>query len=177
MTDGLPDSPSNVNESVKAEWKEETTPFERVRTVMKRTYEPESADEVAERALTTPTTARKHLKQLAESGFVEETSVPEREATLYRRSTESLILEQARDILDEVDMDTLVSRINEMQREISNYRAEFDAESPEDLVLAETEIDQDALRSWQTTRRNLDIAKAALALGNAESTIELAQTG
>lgn len=158
----------DVNERVRAEWKDDTTPFERVLTVMKRTYEAQSADEIAVRALTTPTTARKHLQQLADSGFVEITSSPDRDATLYRRSNESLILERARDIIDEMDTDTVVDRIGEMQSDINRYREEYGVESPEDAAIRGADVDHETLRDWQTTRRNLGITRAALALIEAE---------
>jgi Fe2+ or Zn2+ uptake regulation protein len=173
MTDT--DPPDDVNEVVTAEWKEETTPFERVRSVIRRTYTPQSADEVADRAQTTPTTARKHLQQLTESGFVETVSKPERTATLYKRSNESLVLEQAHDILREIDTDELVMRITEMQDEIQAYRDELGVDSPEDAALQDVDHDGETLRDWQTTRRNLGIAKAALALSQAEETMELTQ--
>ena len=162
----------DVNERVEAEWTEETTPFERVRTVARRTYDPESAAEIAERARTTPTTARKHLRQLAESGFVEGVAVPDRDGTLYRRATESVVLEQARDVLDEVGRDDLVRRISEMRSAIDGYREEFGADSPEDAALEDADVDPQTLRDWQTTRRNLDVAKVALALAEAEETVQ-----
>lgn len=166
----VPREDGDVNEQVVAEWVEETTPFERVRTVMKRTYEPQSAPEIAERARTTPTTARTHLRQLAESGFVDEVPAGG-ETTLYERSTESLVLEQAHDILAEVGTDDLMTRIGEMRDEIRAYREEFDADSPEDAAVRDDDVDAETLRAWQTTRRNLDVAKAALALSEAEETI------
>lgn len=172
MTDEPVDSTGDVNERVTAEWTAETTPFERVRAVTKRTYEPRSAAEIAERARTTPTTARKHLRQLADSGFVEEAATPDRDGTLYRRSAESVVLEQARDVLDEVGHDELVARIGEMRAEIDAYREEFDADSPEDAVLRDVDVDSGTLRDWQTTRRNLGIARAALALGEAAAAVE-----
>lgn len=177
MPDAPPEVPDDVNELVTSEWTDETTPFERVRTVMKRTYDPQSADEIASRARTTPTTARKHLRQLAESGFVETTSNPERDATLYRRSNESLVLEQARDLLEEVDSDDLVARIAAMQADIRTYREELGVDSPEDAVLRDADVDQETLRDWQTTRRNLGFAKVALALSEAEAAIQTTRAG
>lgn len=177
MTDTSSDTVDNVNEAVVSEWVEDTTPFDRIRTVMKRVYDAQSAAEIADRARTTPTTARKHLQQLAKSGFVEVTSESGRDATLYRRSSESLVLEQARDILAETDTETLVARINEMQAEIDTYREEFAVESPEDTALRDVDIDPETLRDWQTTRRNLGIAKAALAFSEAEDAVQVTQTG
>ncbi|WP_449421034.1 DUF7342 family protein [Salinigranum halophilum] len=48
---------------------------ERVRTVMKRTYDPQSVATTAERVLTSETTARKHLGILTDDGIVEAVSL------------------------------------------------------------------------------------------------------
>ena len=143
---------------------------------MKRTYKPQSTDEIADRARTTPTTARKHLRQLEKSGFVETVSSEGRAATLYQRSNESLVLEQAHDILDQAGREELVTGIAEMQDEIRDYRARFNIESPEDAVLLDADIDPSTLRDWQTTRRNLGFTKVALALMEAETTVQTTQT-
>jgi predicted transcriptional regulator len=172
MTDVPLEPGEDVNEAVRADWKEGTTPFERVRAVMKRTYEPQSADEIANRALTTSTTARKHLAVLVEDGFVSATSEPGRSATLYRRSAESLVMEQARDILREMGTEELASRISELQSAIKRYREETGVDSPEDVALEDVETERGTIQEWQTTRRNLDIAKAALAIGQAEDSVE-----
>lgn len=169
MTDAT--DPSNVNETVKAEWRDTTTPFERVRTVMKRTYEPQSANEIAARACTTPPTARKHLRQLEESGFVGAVAREKRDATLYRRTNESLVLEQARDILNRVGSEELLTRITETREEIQTYREELGVDSPEDAALLNADADQETLREWQTTRRNLAFAKVALALAEADTAV------
>lgn len=60
---------------------------------MKRTNDPQSTEEIASRALPTPTAARKDLGFLLEDGFVLNDSEPGRSATLYRRSSESLVME------------------------------------------------------------------------------------
>jgi ribosomal protein S25 len=175
MTNSQSGDATDVNEVVEAEWTDETTPFDRVRTVMKRTYKPQSADEIADRARTTSTTARKHLRQLEESGFVEMVSSEGRAAALYQRSNESLVLEQAHDILDRAGREELVTRITEMHDEIRGYRATFDVESPEDAALLDADIDRSILQDWQTTRRNLGFAKVALALAEAETAIQTTQ--
>jgi DNA-binding MarR family transcriptional regulator len=162
------DIPSDVNEEVEAEWVAETTPYERVRTVIKRTYDPQPVRTIAERARTTENTARKHLKNLVADGFVKETADPQRSGAQYRRSNESLILERANRILSEMDGETLAARIAEMQDTVRSHREEFGAASPEDAVLTDAEIPSETLQEWQTTRRNLMFAKVALALSEAE---------
>lgn len=173
MTDPPLEPGQDVNEAAEADWAGETTAFERVRTVMKRTYEPQSADQIAGRALTTSTIARKHLKILLEDGFVSTTADPGRSTTLYRRSAESLVVEQARDILRELDTEELADRITALEAEVRGYRKETGADSPEDAALEDVEVDQETFQAWRTTRRNLDVAKAALAIGQAKDVVEL----
>lgn len=167
--------PTDINEQVEVEWIETTTPFERILAVMKHMYEAESADEIADRAHTTPVIAHEHLHHLTESGFVRETSQSGRKETLYKRSSESLLLERANRILSEVNGDTLVTRVSEMQDELHAYRNEHGADSPEDAVLMEANVDQSILQEWQTTRRNLNFARVALALDQAKRDLEATQ--
>jgi predicted ArsR family transcriptional regulator len=179
MTEATPpDEFADINEAVAEDWVAETTPYERVRTVIRTTYTAMSADTVAETARTTPKTARKHLENLAEEGYVT-TEPGEYGATQYRRSPESLVVEQAAEILEEVSTDELVDRIGEMRDRLEEFRSEYGADSPEELTVERanqalsaddeaTEIDPAALQEWQTTRRNLAFANAALSIANAE---------
>ncbi len=173
MPDG---TPTDVNERVETEWVEETTPFERVREVMKRTYEPQPVSEIATRARTSENTTRKHLGHLADEGFAVETASPDTRGVSYKRSNESLVLEQANRIRSEVDSSTLASRVAEMQQTLRTYREEYDADSPEDAVLSDAGIDSETLQTWQTTRRNLNFARVALAVSNAEQDLQTSQT-
>lgn len=170
--DSTPNEPTDVNERVEAEWVEETTPYERVREVMNHSYEGRSVADIADTACTTPKTARKHLRILADDGYVDEVAEPGRTGTQYRRAPASLILEQAHDILERVDATTLLTETQEMQDELAAYRERFDADSPEDAVLQERGIDAETLTDWQTTRRNLGFAKVALALSEAKDGLQ-----
>jgi len=174
---------ADVNEAVGAEWESETTPYERIRQVIAHTYRPVSADAVADDARTAPKTARKHLNTLADEGFVE-TSPGDQGGTLYRRSSESLVVEQAADILEHVSTDELVTRIQEMRGQLSEYRSKFGVDSPEELAVTQTnealardesppdEINPATIREWKTLRRNLAFANAALSIGNAEQFVD-----
>jgi len=181
-----PDAPeefADINEAVGTDWEAETTPYERVREVISRAYTPLSADTVAEDARTSPKTARKHLNALADEGYVA-TDTGENGGTYYRRSPESLVVEQAADILGHVSTDELRGRVSEMRERISDFQAEYGVESPEELVVDRTnralseaasdheELDSDAIREWQTTRRNLAFANAALSIANAERFVD-----
>lgn len=184
MSDQLqPDEFEDINEAVGEEWESETTPYERIRQVIARTYMPVSADAVAEDARTSPKTARKHLNTLAQEGFVV-TATGEHGGTVYRRSSESLVVEQAADILKHVSTDELVTRIGEMRDQLNNYQQEYGVDSPEELTIEQanqtlaepdsdqSEIDTETIREWQTTRRNLAFANAALSIANAERFVD-----
>lgn len=178
-----PDEFDDINETVSEEWKGETTPYERIRHVIAHTYRLVSADTVAENARTSPKTARKHLNTLAEEGFVV-TATGDHGGTVYRRFPESLVVEQAADILEHVSTDELVTRIGEMHDQLNQYQAEYDVNSPEELTveqanqtLAEadseqSEINAETIQEWQTTRRNLAFANAALSIANAERFVD-----
>lgn len=159
----------DVTDRAKTDWKRETTPFDRVQSVMRTAYEPMSAATVADRALTSEQTARKHLRSLVKHGYVAETTSPDSTATLYQRATDSLALEQARRILDETDTETLSTRVLEMREELQAYGDRFDATSPEDAVRSRADIDTETLLEWRTTRRNLRVAEVALALSAVET--------
>lgn len=178
-----PEPFDDVNEAVGEEWEAETTPYERIREVISHTYTPVSAAIVADRARTSPKTARKHLQALADEGFVA-TTAGDHGGTHYHRSSHSLVVEQAAKILATVSTDELVTRIAAMRETIRAYQEEYGVESPEELIVVQANqtvsgadgdsesIDTETLREWQTTRRKLAFATAALAVGNAERFVD-----
>lgn len=187
MTDPVePDPFEDLNRAVREEWRAETTPYERIREVASRTYTPIDAERLADDACTSPKTARKHLDSLADGGFVD-TMTGAHGATLYRRSAESLVVEQASDVLSEVSTEELRDRIAEMRERITEYQRKYGVESPAELTVertnelldgsvpdgADTEesepsgADPETVRDWETTRRNLAFANAALSIANA----------
>ena len=184
MTDpGEPEAFDDVNQTVRDEWKAETTPYERIREVISRTYTPTDAETLADEACTSPKTARKHLNTLADDGFVA-TETGANGATLYRRSAESLVVEQAGDILSQVSTEDLRERIAEMREQLTDFQREYGVESPEELAIARTnelldesgdgggEPDDETIREWKTARRNLAFANAALSIANARRFVE-----
>lgn len=168
MTD---DRPVDVNERVTEEWEADTTPGERVRTVMKRTHDPQPVARIAERALTSETTARKHLDALDTDGFVEALSRPDERGTRYRRAPRSVVLERARQLLDSVDVETLSTRVAELRETVREFEEQTGAESPRAAAVDEGELDPAAVTEWQTARRNLKLARAALALADATDAV------
>ena len=138
---------------------------------------------LADEACTSPKTARKHLNTLADDGFVA-TDTGANGATLYRRSAESLVVEQAGDILSQVSTEELRERIAEMREQLTDFQREYGVESPEELAIDRTnelldesgdgggEPDDETIREWKTTRRNLAFANAALSIANARRFVE-----
>jgi len=179
----LPDEFEDINEAVSEEWVSETTPYERVRHVIAHTYESVSVDAIADDARTSPKTARKHLNALANEGFVV-TATGEHGGTTYRRSPESLVVEQAADILEQVSTDELTTRITEMRDQLSSYQSKYSVDSPEELAVEQTnqalsesasaqrDIDAETIQEWQTLRRNLAFANAALSIANAQRFVD-----
>ncbi|QLG29524.1 winged helix-turn-helix transcriptional regulator [Halorarum halophilum] len=152
------------------EWVEETTPFERVYEIVRQTYDPESTAQLAERARVSPTTARKHLRTLVDAGDV--TTTQDGQTTRYRRSETAIVTEHAQSLLAERTPEEIASRIAEMKAALQEWREEYGVESPEEfareLDVADADSDHGTvLTEWQTTRRNVALAQAALAIGEA----------
>jgi DNA-binding MarR family transcriptional regulator len=169
----------DVNDVVVEEWVEETTPFERVYEIIRRTYDPASASEIADRARISPTTARKHLRTLVDAGEV--TTAQDGQTMLYRRSETGIVTEHAQSLLAERTPEEITSGIAEMKTQIQEWRDEHGVDSPEELAreLDIEDVDSDygtLLREWQTTRRNLALAEATLAIGEASRTGHLTGT-
>lgn len=166
-TDGGTDS---VNDAVVAEWIAETTPFERVHEVVRHTYDPQSAAEIADRARVSPTTARKHLRTLVDAGAV--VTEDEGRTTRYRRSETAIVTEHAQTLLAEQTPEDIATRIADMKATMREWREEHGVESPEEFTRELDVTDADSehgglLREWQTTRRNVALAEAALAIADA----------
>lgn len=162
------DTWEDINEHVKAEWKAETTPFERVYEVVEQTHEGQSAAEIAERALVSEPTARRHCKALVNTGFAE--TETDGQTTLYRRNNDRILMSRIRELHEEADRTELLDGIKRMKAEIRRYEERYDVVSPEELA-QKLEADEttgwDDLSAWRTTQQNLAVAQAALAYDEA----------
>lgn len=168
-----------MNDAVVEDWIEETTAFERVHEIVRRTYDPESADRIAGRARVSPTTARKHLRALVNAGAV--ITVQDGQRTCYRRSETAIVTEHAESLLTELTPDEIASGIADMKATIREWREQYGVESPEEfareLDVTDADGEQGALLTeWQTTRRNLALAQATLAISDARRAGRLTDT-
>lgn len=162
------ESCDDINEHVRAEWKAETTPFERVYEIVEQTHEGQSAAEIADRALVSEPTARRHCKALVNTGFAETES--EGQTTLYRKNGDRILMSRIRELRENTDRDELLDGIRRMKTEIREYEDRYDVVSPEELAQkldADETEGWDDLSMWKTTRQNLAVAQASLAYSEA----------
>jgi predicted ArsR family transcriptional regulator len=158
----------DVNEQAKADWKDDATPFERVYEVVEQTHDGRSAAEIADRALVSEPTARRHCKTLVNTGFAE--TEPDGQTTLYRHNSDRILIARIRELRDETDRAALLEGIEEMKAEIRRYEDRYDAASPAELARKLDADETDGwkdLSAWRTTQQNLAVAQAALAYDEA----------
>lgn len=164
----MADAWDDVNEHVRREWKAETTPFERVYEVVEGTHDGQSAAELAERALVSEPTARRHCRALVNTGFAD--TEQDGQTTLYKRNRDRVLMTRIRELRDEASRTELLDAIERMKAEIREYETRYDVLSPEELARDLDPDDADGwadLADWKTTRENLAIAQATLAYDEA----------
>ena len=150
----------DINEHVRETWQAETTPFERVYEVIEETREGASAAEIADRAL-------------VNTGFAKTES--EGRTTLYKRDPDRVLMTRIRELRETASREEIVERVRTMKGDLRAYEDRYGVQSPEALARELDPEETDGwndLTDWQTTRRNLAIANAALAY--AEASHELA---
>lgn len=154
----------DVNEAVVEEWVDETTPFDRVREVVRTTAEPRYAREIADQARVSEPTARKHLQVLAEAGIAE--SIESVRGMRYKRSRQVVAMSRIADIHANLTREELANGIRDIREQIRSYQEEYDATDPDDLTfrLDDDQVGWETVTEWRALERNLNVAKAALAL-------------
>lgn len=155
----------DVDSFAAAEWKEDTTADERIRTVINGTTTPKSASDVADTALVSETKARNTLNKLVEEGIVRSHQTDS--GKLYERDPEWHLLKQVRQL---AGSETLVDQIQRVKQELAGYKAKYDSNDPEELLVSDTELNQDELADvshWRTAERELSFLRAAYRLKEA----------
>ncbi|QLH85018.1 ArsR family transcriptional regulator [Halosimplex pelagicum] len=149
----------DIDDFAAAEWRNETTANERIRTVIKRTTTPKSAGDLADTALVSETKARSTLNKLAEDDIVRSQQTDS--GKLYSRDPEWYLLKQ---IIQLAGSDALVDQIQRVKQELAEYRAKYDATDPEELLISDKELHQNELNDvshWRTAERELTHLRAA----------------
>jgi predicted ArsR family transcriptional regulator len=156
------DLPSNLGETVTAEWRESTTAFQRIHTVLKNTYEPHTTSEVADKAATTKPTVRKHVDPLVEAGMVVE--LHSGSATQYVWSGTQRRVNRVADLAGECSATELDAKIRQVKARVADFEAEYGVESPNELaerLAADDEVGWNDLSVWRTLEDDLKRLKAA----------------
>jgi len=154
----------DVNEAVLAEWKDETTAFERITSVIDATTEPAFAAEIAERAAVSEPTARRHLNSLAEVGRID--VVPAEQGKQYKRSPNMLAMRRISGLHRQYSKTELQEGIEDLRETIQSFREKHGVNDPDDLAttLDPGSDDWTDVSRWRSLEESLDVAKAALSL-------------
>jgi len=156
----------DIDDFAAAEWKNETTTDERIRTVINRTTILKSAGDIADIALVSETKARATLNKLAEEGIVRSHQTDS--GKLYARDPEWHLLKQIRKL---AGSETLVDQIQRVKQELAEYKAKYDATDPEELLVSDRELTRnelDDVSHWRTAKRELSHLRAAYRLKEAK---------
>lgn len=149
-------------------WVDQTTAFDRVRSVALSLSEPRPAAWIAEEAQVAENTARSHLSRLADLGVLRTSSTEEGTAyapdPIYSRS------QDIRELVQNNTEDQLASRAVEYQEELEAIRTGHEADSPEALRASvataegpeEARERLEAASDWEYARYRLDLISEAL---------------
>jgi len=163
---------TDINERVVDEWTSSTTARERVKEILEETTTYSKVSTIADRARVSEPTTRKYLNELVEEGSVP----PNRTAVLHyiKRNQGRLVDRRIEELRTTCSHQELVEGIQDMKESIAEFRETYGVESPEDLVIELEPGDEgwSDVGQWQSTRRNLAIAKAAIQVDEAHRLAE-----
>jgi predicted ArsR family transcriptional regulator len=151
-------------------WVEETSAFDRVRSVAFALQQPQTAGQIAESAHVSEKTARDHLRRLVEMDvMLEETGEG---PTTYYPDPAYMRYREVRTLAREHDRDELTDIVATLKRDIEEWRDEFDVEVPDELraSVADGDVSEEAVyerqkiaEDWEYTEHRLGLIKDALA--------------
>ena len=151
-------------------WKEHASAFDRVKSVTMTLSEARSTTWIAEQAAVSPNTARDHLHRLIDLGVV---TVTENDGTrryypdpLYTR------LRDVRELLREMTKQELSETAAELKSEITAWKAEYDADSPDTLRERAAADDVSAEQAYEFARIASDWELAQYRLSLVQDAIE-----
>ena len=136
---------------------------ERLLDVIVQLREPQKVSTVADRADCDPETARDYLQWFAEMGMVRERSG---RPVLYVRNDRYFEWRRIERIRAKLSTAEIVAALAETTEQLSAYREQFDADSPDEVSLREPsdesiETRWEALSEWQTLERRAELLDAA----------------
>ncbi|WP_276258043.1 DUF7342 family protein [Haloglomus litoreum] len=149
-------------------WKEQTSAFDRVRSVAGSVSGPQPVSYIATEALVAENTARAHLERLVDMNVLLERDV---EGTaMYEPDPLHTRVQTLRDLLDEYDQDGLLELKAELQEQMETWGRDYGVGSPEALRrraaesddAAETREIRETANDWALLRYRLDIIEQAI---------------
>ncbi|WP_266080684.1 DUF7342 family protein [Haladaptatus caseinilyticus] len=144
-------------------WRENTSAFDRVRSIAVTLSQPRTADWIAEEALVAGNTARDHLQRLVDMNVLQ--TVSGEQATLYQPDPLYTRMRALRDLLDDRDRDDLIQLRADLQEQIESWQHEYDVRSPDGLreLAAQVETAAETREVWQVAS-DWDIVRYRLRL-------------
>jgi len=151
-------------------WVEETSAFDRVRSVAFALQQPRTAGQIAESAHVSEKTARDHLRRLVEMDvMLEETGEG---PTTYYPDPAYMRYREVRALAREHDRYELTNIVATLKGDIEEWRDKFDVETPDELRASVADADsseeavyerQKIAEDWEYTEHRLGLIKDALA--------------
>lgn len=157
-----PSEYDDINEFVTDEWSQSKTARQRVKDVIVRTTQPRPTAEVAELADVSPPTARSELSELAEEGVVSAESTEN--GRIYQRDPDWHRIKRIRELAEKPHA-ALEATLQRLEREIERYTAEYEVDTPEDLILSDGALSDTAwsdISHWRTALVEREYIRTAL---------------
>ncbi|AQL42322.1 transcriptional regulator [Halorientalis sp. IM1011] len=150
-------------------WVENTSAFDRVKSVALTLSEPRTAGWIASEAQVSENTARSHLTRLADLGVL--TTTTTEQGTGYAPDPIYTRSQDIRELVDGRSEKELAATAADVQEELQEYRETYDSDSPEALrvSVADADCSPDAARErleaasdWEYARYRLSLLRDAL---------------
>lgn len=157
-----PSDYKDINEFVEADWSESKTARQRVKDVISRTTSPRSAGEIAGLADVSKPTARSKLNDLAEEGTVLAEST--NNGRVYQRDPDWYRIKRVRE-LAEKSRSALETTLQQLEQEMKRYKEKHGEDTPEELILSNDPLDDDAwedISHWRTALVDKEYLRTAL---------------
>lgn len=168
-----PSEYEDINEFVESDWSESKTARQRVKDVIARATSPRLVAEVADLADVSKPTARSKLNELAEEGTVLAESTEN--GRVYQRDPDWHRMKRIRR-LAEKPQPALETTLQQLEEEIKRYEEKHKENSPEELILSDGPLDNEAwedISHWRTALMDREYLRTALQYASLQRSEEL----
>ena len=149
-------------------WKEHTTAFDRVRSIVEALDQPRTAQYIAEEAAVSETTANNHLTRLAEMNVIR--SIAGEDATRYEPDPLYARFRALRELITNHDHEQLLELRADLQQQIEGAKAQHGVDSPTELRTRATETETatetmeliETASDWELSSYQLSIVDDAI---------------